>query len=194
MIEKPGLRRPRAIAGIRKRSAAERGKARRDFLFNIDFVVNKFGVMDLGHYISAMKEAGSNDLRELRAAIKQHRKLNSEHQAFADVPDFSTHDAIISAINNELRNRSVLRQIERLTFPLRRLSLRVRRGLLLKKNDAFGALKTLPNKRALPWFHWPLSRVMAALARFYVDNWRFIIGAIIVPIVIAIFAYLYGIR
>ena len=74
--------------------------------FDIDFVVSNFQVTNLKYYLDLLREASNADLRHFRREVKRHKKHNRQHQAFTNVKKFSTHDAIIAAINHELLKRS----------------------------------------------------------------------------------------
>ncbi len=106
-------------------------------LFDIDFVTTKFGVTNVGHYLGLLKKASIRDLRRFRAEVKQHKKTHPQQQAFSNVPDYSTHEAILAAISHELRKRAFYYSIYLAILPVKRVLASMFRGLELKNHKDF---------------------------------------------------------
>jgi hypothetical protein len=147
-------------------------------LFDIDFVTTQFGVTNLGHYIDVIKAASKTELVRFRSEVRQHERTHPKQQAFADIPDFSTHDGIVAAINHELRKRSFAFAIYKFTLPVKRFFASTLRGLELKNHDDFGILYSVPH-RTRSVLHMSLGELGALLKQFFFAHWKFIVGSLI---------------
>lgn len=116
--------------------------------FDIQFVTSSFSSCNLLFYLDLIRSAKKSELRELRTAVKQHAKTVQPNQAFADIPNFSTHQAIVKAINYELRRRTPLGIVEYAVFPIRRFIVQTFSGMKLKLDDRFGVIYSKPTHRS----------------------------------------------
>jgi hypothetical protein len=143
--------------------------------FDIDFVTSHFGSCNLRHYIDIIKSANSTDLRELRAQIISHSRIQRQQQAFSNTPGLSSHEALVKAINHTLLLRSPVRHmLWSSAMPVRQWLVRTFSGLNLKKDDSFGAIYTQPDHRKTV-FHMPHSAIGNSLVDFYLRNWQFLV-------------------
>lgn len=147
--------------------------------FDIDFVVSTFQAINLKHHFGPLKEWSRADLRQLRRQVKKHSKHNPHHQAFSDVRNFSTHDAIISAINHELLRRSFYHPFYKFLLCLRTRIVKTFTGLLLEEHEYFGALYKQPKKLHHYYLHMPHKEFLPIVGRFILRNLKFIIGTVL---------------
>ena len=147
--------------------------------FDIDFVVNKFQVTNLKYYLDLIHNASNYDLHLLKKEIKTHKKLNRQHQAFTDVINFSTHDAIISAINYESLKRSIFYPLYKLIFQIRRPIVKTFTGLDLKEDEYFGTLYTQPGYLDHRYLHMPHYALIPIFGKLLATNWKIIVYSIL---------------
>ena len=147
-------------------------------MFDLDFVTTHFEVTNVGHYLGLIKKASKGDLRRFRAEVKRHKKTHKQRQAFSNVPDYSTHDAIIAAIAHELRRRSFTYPVYSATLPVKRFLASFLRGLELQDHRDLGVLYTVPRRRRSP-LHMPMRELGALVGRFFIANWKWLIGTAI---------------
>lgn len=123
-------------------------------MFDIDFVTKAFGTCAPGRYLEKFKNAPQEELYKFKKKVIIHRKNNKQQQAYSNVKNYSTHKALISAINYELLKRSKKRYyIYKKLFPLRRYILKILKGIDLKENDLLGDLHTIPKKYNTNFLH-----------------------------------------
>jgi len=147
--------------------------------FNIDFVISHFQATNLKYYLDLLREASKPDLRQLRLEVKRHKKHNRQNQAFSKVRNFSTHDAIISAINHELLKRSFYYFFYKMLLRIRSPIVKTFTGLNLKEHEYFGTLYCEPKRRHHYFLQMPHYELFPILGNFLVTNWKFIIGSIL---------------
>ncbi len=147
--------------------------------FDIDFVVSNFQVTNLKYYLDLLREASNADLRHFRREVKRHKKHNRQHQAFTNVKKFSTHDAIIAAINHELSKRSFYYSLFKILLRLRAPIVKTFTGLELKEHEYFGALYTQPKYLHHYYLHMPHNEFLPIVCRFILRNLKFIITTIL---------------
>ncbi len=156
-------------------------------MFDIDFVTSNFQVTNLNHYLDKFKAASNKELRRFKEEIIQHGKNNKQHQAFSNIKNYTTHEAIISAINYELLKRSNLYYLYQAIFPIRKWIVCVFSGIELKEHKAFGTLYCQPKYMKSFW-HEPYQVLLNKLWSFWCKNWAKIlisigtIGAFIVAL------------
>jgi len=146
-------------------------------LFDIDFVTTNFSVTNLGHYLGCIKNASSANLIQLKSEVRGHKKTNPQQQAFSDIPNYSTHDAILAAINHELRKRSFRYRLYTVFFPVIRFLASSFRGLEVKNSEDFGLLYTVPRRKNA--LHMSLGEIGSVLWRFFTEHWKFIVTSLI---------------
>jgi hypothetical protein len=147
--------------------------------FDIDFVVSNFQVTNLKYYFDLLREASNAGLRHLRRKVKKHKKHYHQHQAFTNVKKFSTHDAIISAINHELLKRSFCYPLYKILLRLRSPIVKTFTGLDLKEDEYFGALYMQPKYLHHYYLHMPHKEFLPIVGRFILRNLKFIIKTIL---------------
>jgi len=144
-------------------------------IFDIDFVTSAFGSTNLKHYLDELKTASKTDLRQFRRQIKHHGKSKKQQLAFTNVPKLTTHGALISAINHELRKRLFIYPVYRLILPIRKFLVSTFSGIDLKEHEYFGTLycsRKYP-KTFLHIHHRQLGQIVGS---FCLAHWKFIIG------------------
>ncbi|MGR3302515.1 MAG: hypothetical protein ACUZ8I_08440 [Candidatus Scalindua sp.] len=110
-------------------------------MFDINSAIYSFPAGRLDIYLDEIKEASKDELHKLKKEIINHSKTNKQHQTFSDVKNYSTHKALISAINYELRRRSkILFKFYMATFPIRKWLANIRNGSTLIQNEHYGTL------------------------------------------------------
>jgi len=139
--------------------------------FDIDFVVSNFQVTNLKYYLDLLRKASNGDLRHLRQEVKSHKKHNRQHQAFTNVKKFSTHDAIIAAINHEILKRSFCYPLYKFLLRLRAPLVKTFTGLELKEDEYFGSLYTQPKHIRHYYLHMPHNEFLSLIGHFIVNNW-----------------------
>jgi hypothetical protein len=147
--------------------------------FNIDFVVSNFQGIKLKYYLDLLREASNSDLRNLRRKVKKHKRHNRQQQALRDVKRFSTHDAIISAINHELLKRSFCYPLFKILLRLRAPIVKVFTGLELKEHEYFGSLYTQPKYLRHYYLHMSHTEFLPIFGRFIKRNWKYIITTVL---------------
>jgi hypothetical protein len=156
--------------------------------FDIDFVISSFQTCNLKYYLDLFHDASIPDLRQLKKEIKQHRKSNRQQKAFFNVNNFSTHDAVISAINHELLKRSSVYPIYKSIFHIRHYIVKIFTGIELRNDNYFGALYTHPEYRKHFYIHMPHTEFFPILKRFWLNRWPIILPVIITT-AITLFIY-----
>lgn len=139
--------------------------------FDIDFVVSNFQVTNLKYYLDLLRDASNVDLRHLRQEVKRNQKCNRQHQAFTNVKKFSTHDAIIAAINHELLKRSFFYPLSKILLRLRAPIVKTFTGLELKEHEYFGTLYTQPEYLRHYYLHMPHKQFLSLIGHFIINNW-----------------------
>ena len=146
-------------------------------IFDIGFVTRSFHVTNLKHYLEKIQSAPTRDLRQFRSEVKRHRKKHRQNQAFSDVPNFSTHDAIIATINHELRKRYHLSPLFSIMTRIRKPVVRLFTGFTLKEDEYFGAIYSRPQRLTSVW-HMPNTEFIPLVTRFMLRNWANILIAL----------------
>lgn len=149
--------------------------------FDIDFVTSHFSVCDLIYYLDIIRSMSNNELRVLRANVMKHQRNSRAQQAFSNVENVSTHQAIIKAINHELLRRSFAFRIVVALFPARKLAVEIFSGLKLRFDDRFGVMYLKPEFRRTVW-HLHHKALLSATWRFVVRNEKTIFAAILAGI------------
>lgn len=145
-------------------------------MFDINFVTQAFNTCRRNLYLDKFKNASKDELLKFKKEIITHGKTNKQHQAFSDVKNYSTHKALISAINYELLKRSKLYKFYRATFPIRKWLANIRNGSNLIQNEYFGTLCCSPKHVKYIW-HVTLQELLKKLFSFWCNNWYKIIIA-----------------
>lgn len=145
--------------------------------FDIDFVVDNFQATNLKYYLDLLKESSSTALRQFRREVKRHKKNNKQHQAFSNVHNFSTHDAIISAVDHELLKRSSRYSLYKLLLRLRSRVVKLFTGLELKEHEYFGSLYSQPKYTRHYYLYMTHKEFLPLACRFLKENWSTIIIA-----------------
>jgi hypothetical protein len=147
--------------------------------FDIDFVTSHFSTCDLGHYIRVIKGASTPELRDLRAQIIVHKRTHRSQIAFSNTPSLTAHDALLKAIDNTLLVRSPTRyKLWSFAMPVRQWLVRTFSGLILKKDENFGAIYTKPNHRESV-LHMQHPEIRKMLDRFLMSKWEFLVTSLI---------------
>lgn len=147
-------------------------------LFDIGFVTSHFSTIDLKHYLDKLKTVTMPELIIFRRAVMLHQKNNRQHKAFANVPCLTTHQAIIAAIDHEIRKRSWRKWPYLFGLPIRIMLLRLLRGLELREHAAFGHLAIQPRNRQNP-FHVSVTQAIRRCASFFRENWKVLLPSAI---------------
>ena len=146
-------------------------------MFDIDFATSNFQVTNLKYYLDKFKTASNKELRRFKQEITQHGKNNRQHQAFSNIKNYTTHNAIISAINYELLKRSKLYYLYQAAFPFRKWIVSVFSGIELKEHEAFGTLYCHPEYIRSIW-HVPHQTLFKKTWSFGCKNWANILISI----------------
>jgi hypothetical protein len=144
--------------------------------FDIDFVTSHFSTCDLIYYLDLIRSMSNDELRALRAKTLEHQRSSRSQQAFADVENMSTHQAITKAINHELLRRSFAFRIAVALFPVRKFIVETFSGLALRLDDRFGVIYSKPKFRRTIW-HLHHNVLLSGAWRFIVRNERTIFAA-----------------
>jgi hypothetical protein len=144
-------------------------------IFDIEFVTSSFGSTNLKHHLDQLKTASKTDLRQFRQQIKHHGKSKKQQLAFTDVPKLTTHGALISAINHELRKRSFIYPVYRFILPIRKFLVSTFSGIDLKEHEYFGTLYC-SRKYQKTFLHIPHRQLGQIVRSFCLAHWKFIIG------------------
>ena len=147
--------------------------------FDTNFVIDSFQCCNLKFYLDMLHPASKDDLISLRQEIEQHGKNNRQSQAFTNVQNFSTHDALISAINHELLKRSYFYPFYKFIFKLRAPIVKVFTGLELNENEYFGFLYSQPKHLRHYYLHMSHKDFFPVFGRFLIRHWRFILTTIV---------------
>jgi hypothetical protein len=155
-------------------------------IFDIDFVVSHFQTANLKINLDKLKTASTTHLRHFRKSVKYHRKINKTNKAFVNVPNYTSHDAIISAINYELLKRTpIMHSLYKLLFHPRKLVVKAFSGLELMEHNELGALYYKPNNIQNVW-HMSHSMVFKNILDFWLKNWKFLITTSLAILVLVV--------
>jgi len=121
-------------------------------IFDIEFVTSHFGSTNLKHYFDLLKDASNQELKEFKQQVILHSKTNKQRGALLDVPNLSSHNAIILGINYELLKRSWRYKIYKIVFPLRQWLVKTFSGINLTPHETFGHLY-IPIKHSSSIWH-----------------------------------------
>ena len=147
--------------------------------FDIDFVASYFHATNLKFYlVELLRGASKPALRHLRQKVRTHKKHNRQNQAFSDVPNLSTHDAIIAAISHELLKRSFVYWLYKAIFPIRKFLVSTFTEKELKEHEVFGSLYPLP-KCPKGGLRTPITEIIRVFGCFLMRNSKFIITTIV---------------
>ena len=158
--------------------------------FNVDFVIKSFGYCDLKFYMALIHNASKDDLISLRKEIKLHKKTNRQNQAFSNVKNLSTHDALISAINHELLKKTFFYSPYKFFLRLRAPIVKTFTGLELKEDKDFGTLYTQPKYISHFYLHMSHKEFIPRTCKFIKVHWVNIL--LIIAAFIGAFATLYS--
>lgn len=139
-------------------------------MFDLDFVTSAFQTTNLKFYLDQFKTASNIELRNFRKKVKLHSKSVRQQQAFSNVDNYTTHDAIVAAINYELLKRSKLYKVYKFIFPGRRLFVKAFSGIELKEHESFGTLYCKPKYVSSIW-HKPHGKIFKNISSFLARNW-----------------------
>ena len=155
------------------------------------FVTSHFGSTNLKHYFDHLKDASKQELKEFKKQVIFHSKTNHQHDAFLDVPNLSSHKAIILAINYELLKRSWRYKIFKIVFPVRQWLVKILKGINLTKHDIFGYLY-IPQKHRSSVWHISHANLLTMFMSFWRNNWSNLLLAIsaIGVLIVSILTYL----
>jgi hypothetical protein len=156
--------------------------------FDINFVTSNFGTCNLKFYLDLLHAASKSDLSQLKKEIKHHKKINRQQKAFSNVNNFSTHDAIIAAINHEFLKRSPFYGIYKGILIIRRKIVKIFTGLELKEHEYFGSLYSQPQYLQHYYLHMPHTELFPIIGRFWLRRWTIILP-VIVTAAITLFIY-----
>lgn len=146
-------------------------------MFDIGLVTNAFHTCRRNIYLDKFKCASRSELLRFKKEIIKHGKSNKQQQSFEDVKNYSTHKALISAINYELLKRSKIRfRFYNATFSIRKRLVNIRNGSNLIQNEYFGTLCCSPKRVKYIW-QLPLQKLLKKFFLFWCNNWFKIIMA-----------------
>lgn len=146
-------------------------------MFDINLLTYAFNTCHRNLYLDKFKTAPKEELYKFKKEIICHRKNNKQQQAFSDVKNYSTHKALISAINYELLKRSKTRyKFYNAMFPIRKQLVNIRNGSSLIQNEYFGTLCCSPKRVKYIW-QLPLQKLLKKLFLFWCKHWFHIIIA-----------------
>ncbi len=146
-------------------------------MFDIDFVTKNFGVCAPGRYLEKFENASNDELHKFKKKIINHRKHNKQQQAFGNIKNYSTHKALISAVNYELLKRSKLYKFYKVSFPVRKWLIGLRNGSELTEHKYLGTLCSQPKHVKYVW-HMTCHELLKTPLSFCCNNWSKIIMAI----------------
>ena len=147
---------------------------------DLDFITTHFGVTNLKYYFEGIRKASRQELKDFREEVKAHKRKNKNVQAFSNVQNYSTHDAIQGAIDYELLKRSKFRySIYKLFFPFRKKVLHIRKGIELYEHPHCGSIRKYKNG-IKSFLHYNQKELFSLAGKFWLRNWKWIIGTSIV--------------
>ncbi len=158
-------------------------KSNMEPLFDIDWVTGHFSVTDLNHYLNLIKSAYNSELLAFKKQVSAHARENKQHGAFSNVPNYSSHKAIISAIKYELLKRSWRHELFKAIFPVRKWLVKTFSGMDLELSNDFGTLYCTPEYRFSMW-HLSHTKLMKTLLSFWKRHFKWIITTLIAVTVI----------
>jgi len=147
-------------------------------LFDIAFVTANFDTINIGHYLCLLKSASKSELKSFKKQVIAHGKQNKERLAFLDIPNYSSHRAVVSAIEYELLKRSWKYELFKIIFPIRKWLVKMFSGIDLKEHEYLGTLYCPKNSRSGMW-HLSHHELMKIIIVFWLHRWPILLPVII---------------